>query len=87
MDRETLLKEHKDLVCSLLDATKFIYSERFYALNELERQKFIRNKAATEAHLSSLSALLWCEEAQKTSLPDIMTMGLIGSLLGTPNRP
>lgn len=82
MERETLLKEHKELVNTLLEKTQFIYSEEFYALTETEKQKYIKDKMATEGHLSTLSNLLWSETPQFNGLGDFFALGLISSMFG-----
>lgn len=82
MDRIKLEKEHKELVDSLIEKTRFVYSEDFYLLDEFEKQKFTRDKMATEAHLSSLSSLLWCKAPQINGVPDMLALGLIGSMFG-----
>lgn len=59
MKREDLLKEYEATLESLVLKNKYIYSEDFYKLDELERQKYNKDKMTTEAHLSSLCDLLW----------------------------
>ncbi len=85
MDKQKLLQEHKDLVESLIEKTKYIYSEEFYALDEFEKQKFVKDKMATEGHLSSLSALLWSKVPQIGGFADFLSLGLIGSMFGGNN--
>ena len=82
MDKQKLLQEHKDLVESLIEKTRYIYSEDFYALDEFEKQKFVKDKMATEGHLSSLSALLWVKVPQLNSVTDLFTLGILGSMFG-----
>lgn len=59
MERERLLEEYKVTLDCFVEKTKFVYSEAFYALDEFERQKYTKDKLATEAHLSTLCELLW----------------------------
>lgn len=59
MERERLLEEYKVTLGCFVEKTKFVYSEAFYALDEFERQKYTKDKMATEAHLSTLCELLW----------------------------
>ena len=81
MERETLLKEHKDLVNTLLEKTQFIYSEEFYALTETEKQKYIKDKMTTEAHLSTLCELLWGKKMQfDNGLGNMFALGLLSSM-------
>ena len=82
MEKINLEKEHKELVESLIEKTRFIYSEDYYSLDEFEKQKFTRDKMATEAHLNSLSALLWCKVPQINGIPDMFALGLISSMFG-----
>lgn len=82
MDKEKLLKEHRELVESLIEKTKYIYSEKFYELDEFEKQKFIKDKMATEGHLNSLSSLLWNKTYQVGAMTDLMMYGLLGSMFG-----
>ena len=59
MQREKLLIEHNSTKLALVDKINFIFSERFYELSEIERKRYLADKNATEAHLSTLSNLLW----------------------------
>ena len=83
MDKEKLLKEHSELVESLIEKTKYIYSEKFYELDEFEKQKFIKDKMATEGHLNSLSSLLWNKTYQIGAMTDWLMYGLLGSMFGS----
>lgn len=85
MEREKLLQEHKATLESLAEKTKFVYSEDFYRMNEFDKQKYIRDKMATEAHLNSLSNLLWNMTYQVNSLTDLVGLGIISSILGSSN--
>lgn len=82
MERNKLLQEHEELVNVLLEKTKYIYSEDFYNLDEFEKQKYIKDKMATEGHLSTLSNLLWCKVPQLGGLSDLFALSLIGSMFG-----
>ena len=59
MEREKLLREYEVTLDSLIEKNKFVYSEQFYALDEFEKQKYTKDKMATESHLNSLCDLLW----------------------------
>lgn len=59
MQREKLLIEHNSTKLALVDKINFIFSERFYELSDVERKRYLTDKNATEAHLSTLSNLLW----------------------------
>jgi len=76
------MNEHKELVQTLLEKTKFIYSKEFYTLDETEKQKYIKDKMATEGHLSTLSNLLWCKQPQANGLGDFFALSLISSMFG-----
>lgn len=83
MDREKLLPEHKATLESLVEKNKFVYSEEFYKLDEFDKQKYQKDKMATEAHLSTLCNLLWGEKVQISGgLADMFALGLIGSMFG-----
>lgn len=77
MDKEKFQLEHKAVLESLVEKTKFIYSEEFYALDEVDRKKYINDKMATEGHLNSLSSLLWAKTHQINSVPDIFPFLLL----------
>lgn len=62
MQREKLLIEHNSTKLALVDKINFIFSERFYELSDVERKRYLADKNATEAHLSTLSNLLWAED-------------------------
>ena len=84
MEREKLLEEYKVTLESLVSKTKFIYSEEFYKLDEFEKQKYTKDKMATEGHLSTLCNLLWGEKFQigNNGLFDLFGLGIIGSMFG-----
>ena len=67
MEREKLLEEYKVTLESLVEKTKFVYSEDFYKLDEFEKQKYTKDKMTTEAHLSTLCELLWGNKVQVDS--------------------
>lgn len=82
MEREKLLDEYKVTLDSLVEKTKFCYSEEFYKLDEFEMQKYNKDKMSTEAHLSTLCNLLWGEKFQfgNNGLFDLFSLGIIGSM-------
>lgn len=84
MEKEKLMVEYKVTLESLVEKTKFVYSEEFYKLDEFEKQKFTKDKMATEGHLSTLCNLLWGEKVQfaYNSVTDMFALGIIGSILG-----
>lgn len=82
MEREKLLEEYKATLESLVAKTEFIYSEEFYKLDEFDRQKYQKDKMATEGHLSTLCNLLWGKTPQINSITDLFAMSIIGSMLG-----
>lgn len=82
MKREKLLEEYKVTLESLVEKTKFVYSEEFYKLDEFEKKKYQNDKMTTEAHLVTLCNLLWGEKFQlnNNGLFDLFGLGIIGSL-------
>lgn len=83
MNREKLLAEHKATLESLVEKNKFVYSDEFYKLDEFDKQKYQKDKMATEAHLSTLCNLLWGDKVQfGGGLADMFALGLIGSMFG-----
>lgn len=82
MERKNLLNEYKVTLESLVEKTKFVYSEEFYKLDEFERKKYINDKMATEGHLSTLCNVLWGNTPQLGGLADMMGFAIISSMLG-----
>lgn len=67
---------------SLIEKTKFCYSEEFYKLDEFDKKKYQNDKMTTEAHLGTLCNLLWGEKLQfgNNGLFDLFGLGIIGSM-------
>lgn len=81
MEREKLLEEYKVTLESLVEKTKFCYSEEFYKLDESDKQKYQKDKMATEGHLSTLCNILWGAKIQLNSgLADMFALSIIGSM-------
>ncbi len=81
MEREKLLEEYKVTLESLVEKTKFCYSEEFYKLDDFEKQKYQKDKMATEGHLSTLCNLLWGAKIQLNSgLADMFAFSMLGSM-------
>ena len=81
MEREKLLEEYKVTLDSLVEKTKFVYSEEFYKLDEFDKQKYQKDKMATEGHLSTLCNLLWGAKIQLNGgLADMFALSIIGSM-------
>ncbi len=81
MEREKLLQEHKVTLESLVEKTKFCYSEEFYKLDEFEKQKYQKDKMATEGHLSTLCNILWGAKIQLNGgLADMFALSILGSM-------
>ena len=82
MEREKLLEEYKVTLESLVEKTKFCYSEEFYKLDEFDKKKYQNDKMTTEAHLGTLCNLLWGEKFQfgNNGLFDLFGLGIIGSM-------
>ena len=83
MERETLLEEYKVTLESIVEKTKFVYSEEFYKLDEFEKQKYNKDKMTTEAHLSTLCELLWGKIMQfDNGLGNMFALGILSSMFG-----
>jgi hypothetical protein len=81
MEREKLLEEYKVTLESLVEKTKFVYSEEFYKLDEFDKQKYNKDKMTTEAHLSTLCELLWGKKVQfDNGLGSMFALGLLSSM-------
>ena len=81
MEREKLLDEYKVTLESLVEKTKFVYSEEFYKLDEFEKQKYNKDKMTTEAHLSTLCELLWGKKVQfDNGIGNMFALGLLSSM-------
>lgn len=81
MEREKLLEEYKATLESLTEKNKFVYSEKFYKLDEFEKQKYNKDKMTTEAHLSTLCELLWGNKVQfDNGLGSFWGMALLSSM-------
>jgi len=83
MEREKLLKEYEATLESLIEKTKFVYSEEFYTLDEIEKQKYTKDKLATEGHLGTLCNILWGKnQFSMGGMSDLFALGIIGSMFG-----
>ena len=81
MEKEKLIKEYEATLESLVEKTKFCYSEEFYKLDEFDKQKYQKDKMATEGHLSTLCNLLWGAKIQLNSgLADMFALSMLGSM-------
>ena len=81
MEREKLLEEYKVTLDSLVEKTKFVYSEEFYKLDDFDKQKYHKDKMTTEAHLSTLCELLWGKKMQfDNGLGNMFALGLLSSM-------
>lgn len=81
MEMEKLLEEYKVTLERLVEKTKFVYSEDFYKLDEFDKQKYQKDKMATEGHLSTLCNLLWGAKIQLNSgLADMFALSMLGSI-------
>lgn len=82
MEKEKLLEEYNVTLDGLVEKTKFVYSESFHKLDDSEKQKYQKDKMATEAHLSTLCELLWGNRLQMGGVfSDLFTLGIISSML------
>lgn len=82
MEKEKLIKEYEATLESLVEKTKFCYSEEFYKLDEFDKQKYQKDKMATEGHLSTLCNILWGAKIQLNSgLADMFAFSMLGSIL------
>lgn len=81
MERKKLLEEYKVTLESLVEKNKFVYSEKFYELSDLDKQKYQKDKMATEAHLSTLCELLWGNNVTfDGGLGSMFALGLMSSM-------
>ena len=82
MKRENLIEEYNVTLESLIEKTKFVYSEEFYELDEFDKQKYHKDKMTTEAHLGTLCNLLWGDKFQlgNNGLSDLFGLGFICSM-------
>ena len=81
MEREKLLEEYKVTLDSLVEKTKFVYSEEFYKLDDFDKQKYQKDKMATEGHLSTLCELLWGKKMQfDNGLGSMFALGILSSM-------
>lgn len=87
MEREKLLQEYEATLDSLIEKTKFVYSEDFYELDDFEKQKYTKDKLATEGHLNTLCSLLWSNTPQFGNVSDFISLGIISSMFGGWNKP
>ena len=84
MDKEKLIREHEATLESLIEKTKFIYSEEFYALSDVEKQKYTKDKLATEGHLGTLSNILWGKSQYANGgMSDFFALGILSSMFGS----
>ncbi len=87
MKKEKLLQECKATLESLIEKTKFTYSEKFFQLDDFEKQKYQKDKMATETHLSTLCNILWGEKTSTGmgGVYNLFALGLIGGMFGGLN--
>lgn len=92
MQREKLLVEQNSTKLALVDKINFIFSERFYELSDVERKRYLADKNTTEAHLSTLSNLLWADDRIDCNT-DMFSMFLLtmflngGGMCGNSSTP
>ena len=84
MEKEKLMIEYRVTLESLVEKTKYVYSEEFYKLDEFEKHKYTKDKMATEGHLSTLCNLLWGEKILfgNGGIMDAFALSLIGGMFG-----
>lgn len=81
MDKEKLMAEYSATLESLIEKTKFVYSEEYYSLDEFDKQKYQKNKMAAEAHLSTLCELIWGKKMLfDNGLSNMFALGLLSSV-------
>lgn len=84
MGREKLIKEQGELLNNLIEQIRFIYSEEFCKLNSSEQQKYLSNRTMTEAHLCTVTNLLYGDFVN----PNTSLLNLTLSMLAlTPDKP
>ena len=83
MEKEKLIKEYEATLESLIEKTKFVYSEEFFKLDEFDKQKYNKDKMTTEAHLSTLCELLWGKKMQfDNGIGNMFALGILSSMFG-----
>ena len=82
MEIEKLIAEHKATLASLIEKTEYVYSEEFYKLSQVDRQKYLKDKMATESHLNTLSSLLWEKIPVANNVTDFLALSILGSMFG-----
>lgn len=81
MEREKLLEEYEATLNSLIEKTKYVYSSDFYELDEITKEKYIKDKMATEGHLNTLCSLLWNNKPTlDNGLMNLFGLGILGSM-------
>lgn len=81
MEREKLLAEYKVTLESLVEKNRFVYSEEFYNLDEFDKQKYQKDKMATEGHLGTLCNILWGNKVQfDNGLGNLFGLSILSSM-------
>lgn len=81
MEREKLLAEYRATLESLIEKTKYVYSKNFYELDEITKEKYVKDKMATEGHLNTLCSLLWNgKPTLDNGLMNLFGLGILGSM-------
>lgn len=84
MEREKLLSEFNTTLESLIDKTRFVYSEEFCKLDDLKKQDYTKDKMATEGHLCTLRNLLWGDDVRSGGgVSELISLGIISSMFGS----
>lgn len=79
MDRESLLKDHAQLLERLIEEIKFINSEEFYRLPNDSRKLHEMKRASIETYIKTISIELWGTN-ESIDITSILMASLFGGI-------
>lgn len=80
MDRESLLKDHAQLLERLIEEIKFINSEEFYRLPNDSRKLHEMKRASIETYIKTISIELWGAN-ESIDITSILMASIFGGML------
>ena len=80
MDRESLLKDHDQLLERLIEEIKFINSEEFYRLPNDSRKLHEMKRASIETYIKTISIELWGAN-ESIDITSILMASIFGGML------
>ena len=80
MDRESLLKDHAQLLERLIEEIKFINSEEFYRLPNDSRKLHEMKRASIETYFKTISIELWGAN-ESIDITSILMASIFGGML------